>query len=427
MIKKITMMLALVALMAAPAFASVQNVKVGGDLATTSILRDGFDFNNGRQNEIAAQTRLKVSADMTDNVSSTISLTNEKLWGDSTASAVNLEAAYVTMKELLYSSLTVTVGRQPLAYGNQLIVGNSSGSAFAQPIGDLLYATGFDAVKAVLSYDALTVDVFAARVNNGVPNTVDNNINGTHDNQNLYGINANYKFGDKMSTVVEGYTFARMNDNVLKSENTYVPGLRVSTNPIEGLNLQLEGAYQFGTINNANVLADQMTDRRHAYAIQGGANYALPVLKDMKPVVGAQYTLLSGNKAENGPDVHKEGKAWDPMFENQNSGRIFDAVIVNSNRQLSTLSLEVTPINDLTAKASWNALWLAQKQNYVSGSANSNKYLGSEADLDLTYAYTEDVKFGVSAGYFATGKNFLVGSTGNNNASQLLSSVSVAF
>ncbi len=141
MIKKITMMLALVALMAAPAFASVQNVKVSGSLATTSVIRKGFDLGAGAgaltaQNIVATTTSLGVAADLTDNVSTNVKLTNEGAWGlqgaavDSNAASANntlyVDAAYVTMKELLYSPLTVTIGRQTLAYGNQFLVGYNS-------------------------------------------------------------------------------------------------------------------------------------------------------------------------------------------------------------------------------------------------------------------------------------------------------------
>jgi hypothetical protein len=62
--------------------------------------------------------------------------------------------------------------------------------------------------------------------------------------------------------------------------------------------------------------------------------------------------------------------------------------------------------------------------SYDMGVKRSNK-LGNEVDLDLTYAYTEDVKFGVSGGMFFAGTKI---SNGNNDiAKQLLSSVSVAF
>ena len=440
MIKKITLAVAMVALMALPAFAAVQNVKVGGDIVTTSVLRTNFDTGKafsgtpavaavGKQNEILTQTRLNVDADLTDNVSSKVGLLNERFWGVTTGASadnqnITLETAYVTMKEFLYSPLSLTVGRQPLKYGNELIIGNSSAAtAFDHKAGDLKYATNFDAIKAVLSYNPLTIDMFASRISNGT--TVLDSENGTHDNINLFGINANYKLGDKMSTVVEGYMFAKTDDSTTvgtsnAKESTYVPGLRVSTNPIEGLNVQLEGAYELGKVAAAG---SSRLDNRNAFALQGGMNYALPVLKDMKPVLSAQYTYLSGvaDKAATGSSA----KNWDSMFENQDNGRIFKAILPNSGIQKAVLGAEITPMKDLTSKASVTGIW-----NVTKNTVNSSKYDGAEADLDLTYAYTEDVKLGLSAGYFMTGKaypTYTTAETQRDNASQLLSSVSVAF
>ncbi len=440
--KKFMLAVAMLALVAAPAFASVQNVKVSGAITTTSFIRNDFNTNTSRDrvNEILGQTTLDVSADLTDNVSTKIGLFNERYWGnqqtvaDQSNAGVDIETAYVTMKELLYSPLTLTVGRQPLVYGNQLVIGSNTSTKNAVAAwGDTTLQGNFDAIKAVLSYDPLTVDLFASRINNRgtVLGAAATDI---HDNVNLYGINANYKFGDKMSTVVEAYTFLKQNDmttvTLNKSTSTYVPGLRVSTNPIEGLNVQLEGAYQMGKVLNSAVTNTTM-DNRAAYAFQGFMNYALPVAKSYKPVVSGGFTYLSGSKMNS-----TKTTGWDQMFINQNCGRIFHAKSLDlTNAQIVTVAGEMTPMQDVTTKLSWNGLWLAQKSAYNSTTtfrANSSKYLGSELDLDVTYAYTEDVKFGLSAGAFLTGKNAvnadgLADGLNNKNATQLLTSVSVAF
>jgi hypothetical protein len=114
------------------------------------------------------------------------------------------------------------------------------------------------------------------------------------------------------------------------------------------------------------------------------------------------------------------------MFEDQNGGRIFDTITdSNTNSQLAVVSAEISPLKDLTAVFSWNGLWRAEKAEYVAGSVNSNKHIGCEADMDLAYAYTEDVTLGMSAGYFMTGKEYVT--PNNKNASQLLTSVNVLF
>ncbi len=416
--KKLMLAIAMLALVAAPAFASVQNVKVGGDLKTTSVIRNNFTSagitsgaSQDSQSVILSQVGLNVQADLTDNVSTFIRLSNERLWGTTDVTGnngnVNLDDAYVTMKEMLYAPMTVTIGRQPLSYGNKFLIGDGDLTTNISDVSDLTGGVNFDAIKAVLSYDPLTVDVFAAKI---AANTTTANGN---DDENLYGINANYKIGDSMNTVVEAYTFAKMDKTTTTAPNTktqklYVPGLRVSTNPIEGLNVQLEGAYEVG-----NTTANKTV---RAYGLQGMVNYALPVMKDMKPVLSAGYTYLSGD--ENTYD--NKGKAFDSLYEDQNTGRIFDTLGVStSNVKIASLALEVTPVQDVMTKLSlYN---LSQVKNDVS----SDKKIGNEIDLDVTYAYTEDVKFGVSAGLYVPGKNH--GSSEQDNASQLLSSVSVLF
>jgi hypothetical protein len=92
MTRKIILAIALVALMAAPAFAAVQNVKVSGDIDSTFVHRADFDFGAGadeseRQSVFITQTRLRVDADLSDNVSATIALINERSWGDTDGEA----------------------------------------------------------------------------------------------------------------------------------------------------------------------------------------------------------------------------------------------------------------------------------------------------------------------------------------------------
>ena len=438
MIKKMMLAVAALALVATPSFAAVQNVKVGGGLKTTSVIRSNFNENaqRGSLNEILSQVNLNVGADLTDNVSTYISLANERIWGDNDATNTdfNLDAAYVTMKEMLYAPLTVTVGRQPLYYGNGLII--ADGDAYsdftaASGISDLTGGVNFDAIKAVLSYDALTIDMIASRVTN---NTTGESVTATRDNVNLYGVNANYKVGDSKDSVIEAYTFVKIDNGTDargaggepkgKTETVYVPGLRLSSNPIEGVHAQIEGAYQFGQYNDADAKASQSL--KGAYALQAKVDYALPMMDDMKPSLGLAYTYLSGDPDTT--DNSKNRRGWDAMFGDQNAGRIFYSEGLGvTNAQVAQASLELTPVQDVMTKFSVNGLWLAEKQVFsgVAPTKNSSKYMGTEVDLDVTYAYTEDVKLGMSAGYFVRGKNYVT--PDNKDASQLLTSVSVLF
>jgi len=409
--RKIMLAVAFVALVAAPAFAAVQNVKVGGDLKTTSVIRKNITgvpsnatTSTKSQNVVLSQLGLNVEADLTDNVSTSFRFLNERVWGDTSVTnggSVVVDTAYVTLKEFLYAPLTVTIGRQPLVYGNALIVGDGDGTGAVAAVADITGGINFDAVKAVLDYDPLTIDIFAAKANEDI-----NMAQNDDDDTDLYGINANLKVGGDMNVVLEGYLFAKMDRNStstaqVETEKVYVPGLRVSLNPYEGLNLQAEAAYQTGSTAANETLG--------AYAFQTMASFALPVLKDISPVLSASYTYLSGDKNGTGDN----NSAWDSMYYDQNAGRIFYNVYSFSDLKLASVALEATPMEDVTAKLSLYSLQEAK------GTSNER---GNEVDLDVSYAYTEDVTLGVSAGMF---NSKVLGQ--DDTATQLLSSVKVVF
>ncbi|MCK9431198.1 MAG: hypothetical protein M0R17_14605, partial [Candidatus Omnitrophica bacterium] len=115
--------LALVAGLAfSPAYAEVQNVKVSGDITMSGVARRHFGLSNTnlddksvlKQNFIMTQTRVRVDADLTDNVTATVRLLNERIWNGqndtnssgSNSTEIDLDLAYVTLKEFLYSPLT---------------------------------------------------------------------------------------------------------------------------------------------------------------------------------------------------------------------------------------------------------------------------------------------------------------------------------
>ena len=173
------------------AYAGVQNIKVSGDINAIGIIRDDFDLgygyptggsapvpsgaNGSHQRLFADQVRLRVDADLTDNVSATVRLLQERGWGNTSGNVagttmaannqnntnnlgINLDLAYVTLKEFLYSPLTMTIGRQDMAFGNKMIIGNGSqlanGAADYNNLpNDLSINKAFDAIRATLNYD----------------------------------------------------------------------------------------------------------------------------------------------------------------------------------------------------------------------------------------------------------------------------------
>jgi hypothetical protein len=196
---------ALMVVCASPAFAAIQNVKVSGDITTTFVDRNDFDLGTTlgsegtvtsnsfepvglrKQNVFITQTRLRVDADLSDNVSTTVGLINERAWngengsnstlssGSQTLSGgsgstdaldtnVQLYLASVTLREFLYSPLTLQIGRQTFNYGNGLImagggVGNQATGNLQYVAQDLTERTSYDGVTATLDYKPLTISM----------------------------------------------------------------------------------------------------------------------------------------------------------------------------------------------------------------------------------------------------------------------------
>lgn len=499
MLRKLTLAIAAVALLASPAFAAVQNVKVSGKIDSSYIYRDRFDLGSGvgendeRRNQSFAmtQTQLRVDADLSDNVQTVIQLLNERAWGGSSRTStvtddngddadisynnnhIDLNLAYVTLREFLYSPLTLVVGRQILHYGNGFVVGdggpNNSGSdAIGAFAGDYTLATAHDAVRAILDYKPLTIDVFVSKEDsNSLAGNSDQN-----DDVDLFGVNANYQLGDDMNSVVEAYFFGKINRSSntatssprAKTDKIYVPGLRASTNPISGLNLQVEAALQRG-VRTLNSGSSVVNEPREAFGAQAIVNYQVKQedVEKYKPVMQGVYTYVSGDSNPTDSDITHPNAAsdetfngWDPMFESQASGKIYNALFNLTNAHIVELSAAVTPIEDVTAKLSWTQLWadkslgrqcgstsglatdctfLVQPDNSsVNATANqstavtSNLGLGQEIDADLTYNYTEDVVFGLSLGVFFPGDAFAETSlVSRKSASQAIAHVGVTF
>src|SRR3989338_7603632 len=278
--------LALALCITASAYAETQSVKVSGDLTMRGIFRDQYDY-QGAPTE--AETRVgitsanrswfmsvaevEVDADLTDNVQTVIRLVNQRDWNVYTKNVssdttlipngfggytenndefdVVVDLAYVTLKDFIYSPLTLTIGRQDLWFGRGFVIGRNQqnpGRDTGSLTGNLsapeyTAIESFDAVKAVLDYDPWTITSIYSKIFEGAIQA--------NDDVDLYGVNVGYKF-DSYKAEAEGYWFFKNDDMVdrwgaIKSDNdVHTLGLRGSFDPIDVLTIALEGAYQGG-------------------------------------------------------------------------------------------------------------------------------------------------------------------------------------
>ena len=480
------------------AYAEVQNVKVSGDITVKGVARNDFDLaktsrygvmlntnNEDKDRDMLSITRVRVDADLTDNVSTTVRLLNERNWngnsrttglantniGLNTATNTNeneidLDLAYVSLKEFLYSPLSLTVGRQELHFGNDLIVGDSDTNIYSSLTqlseGDLSARKAFDAVRATLDYNPLVLDLIYAKVQEGATNL--------NDDVTLGGLNASYALNK--NTTLEGYLFSKVkgvnaaavynNDaagtqgwggtaavNVLDSANfkdksdiVNVLGVRAVDKSVKNLTLDGQLAWQFGRYNpkfdaNARYDASSLpgskarTTKRDAWAAQLSAAYDLKdvsMLSKYSPVISGSYSYLSGANRDETKD--RAYKGWDPMFENQTQGHIINAIFANTNMHRAGLSAKAKLTDDITGNIDYVGAWFAKRYpervqrlatlsgvygNLAQVAAGGNSgyrflmgsgsYIGQEIDATLTYDYTEDVQFSLMGGVFLVGNN----------------------
>lgn len=454
--------LAVAVLAAVPAFASVQNVKVGGSIDSTWLHRENFDLGINAigdevQDAFVTQTMLTVDADLTDNVATSVCLINERAWSekDTTNSDIDVHMAFVTLREMLYSPLTVVVGRQAFHYGNSFIV-DSSGTNNSAPADsginniaeDLTKQTALDAVRLIFDYEPLSLELLFAKVSENSGTL----LNDDRDDVDLYGANATYELGDSFNTQVEAYFFAKVDKSTSgnatgtacgggtgaapcgsKSDTVYVPGLRASTTPIEGLNVQAELAWQRGNRVAATSVAANRQDneKRDAIGAEFLANYKVPVLEEYHPVAQYVYVHVSGDsnpddRAYSSQSSTNKYTGWDPMFENQSGGTIYNSIFNLTNLNVHIVSLQANPIEDVTTKVSWTGLWLDKELEADDGTVafelvqpdgtatsglshnGGEKDIGYEVDFEALYDYTEDVQIGLNLGWFVPGDLFTV-------------------
>lgn len=478
-----------VGLIALPAFAEVQNVKVSGSIDSKMINRMQYDFASGNSGSghvatsykdnstwFMTTTKIQVDADLTDNVSTCVRLLNERDWDAETASTtdVNLDLSYVTLKEMFYAPLTLKVGRQELAFGNGLVVAvngtndsvssnvaNQSSVAdtnVAKAAGDIAAAdlsqdAAFDAIRATLDYSPLVVDLVYAKISAGDVWVSTSAAEGTRDDIDLTGINAAYKFDDQKNSEIEAYVFAKYDksdaDGVVPVEDkVYTWGLRGSMEPMAKLVVDAEIAYQNGDYAD---LANNRTIDRKAWACDVGGVLAIDM--DWTPKVGARYSYRSGQEtpgADANVDVSvntSEYKGWSTMFEGQSHGLIANKIFdgdndgVDSNSHIINVNASIVPVQDMTVAVDYYHYILAEKfaststagslldarylNNGIGYEVKGKRELGDEIDLSLAYDYTEDVKLGVTAGFFLPGAAFQ--STNDNMASTVMADVAVSF
>ena len=438
----------------APSFAAVESVKVGGDITIKGIFRDGTFFTTDypAQDFIYSGVRVYVTADLTDNIQAMIRLINERDFGNDYLREVEgsmvLDLGYIKVKDILAPGLTLTVGRQEIQLGNGLVVGSRyraldyAGAELGTAAIDLGQQKAFDAIRADYEFATVPIDItlFKAKIAETYglirpTNDAINFINGlgilpmliptlpSFNDVDLYGLNM--KYTADMFTVEPYFVYAGMAHADL---DIMTGGVRGTINPTDALAIDLEIAKQFGSADYI-MGADSDFD-----GMAGTLGLTYKFDANMQPVVNFGFSYFSGWDG-NGQDI----ETWIPVFPSNVASRIgslayltlFPAgegiattAIGSGTNGLQAINLGCTI--QPTEKIGVGLQWYYLTADETMGGADDS--LGNEIDLSVSYAYTEDLSFGLDFGYLMVGDN-IDDSFGINsdNPWQVIGTMKVAF
>jgi hypothetical protein len=450
---------------AVPSVAEVQNVRVGGDVTVRAFHRENLDLrddgisntsrNLDRDDFLMTTMGLDVAADLTENVSAFIRLANERDWNvDSTSSGdIDFSQAYVTLKELLLTPLTLRIGTQPIVWGRGFVLGSNllpsillgggnDRNAAITP-NEFTDFTAFDAIRATLDLSGiagvgtpLTADYVFIRVD-------ENNV-GAADDINMQGVNFSANFdAAEVETYYLNYrdksAATSINDNQ-GSVNTL--GVRGSAQPIAGSYLYGELAYQFGkrVTDLEGILPPGGSHQ--AWAANLGADYTFGDVA-MKPKIGGEWRYYSGknqNGAVSGWRALAPGYFRTALREFQTRSTVTgfypndQTGVTSSQTNQHELGLYggFKPLEDLNVdqRLAWFVLAVgAIPPTSPATAAKRSSFVGTEWDTVVTYDYTDDVQLGLIYGLFLPGSVFVDGGDvgGRATAQELITSVSVKF
>ena len=486
---KVLCVFVLVFAVSAIAYAETQSVKVSGDITMRTFARNNYDLDNddiepitgGASTDWAtyllSTAEVQIDADLTDNVSGVIRLVNQRVWGSGpynnvagelgalnvpfvdqviarpiapgTAAAfdVQVDLAYIELKEFLYSPLTLRIGRQDLWFGKGFIIGNAltdpNASLFPQ---EYTAIKSFDAVRATLDYDPWTIDAVFAKIIEGSRRA--------DDDMNLWGVNVGYIF-DVYNAEAEVYWFYKQDRmtgtavaqpprasvrNGADSNDVHTIGTRGSFDPIEDWTIAGELAYQAGSFVGIN--AQQERRKRGGWAAD--ASLECRYWQDQfawRPVAAVEYVFYSGEENIGNRNVWTDGtyNGWDPMFRGKfdTAIREFQNVFygtamasspsyTNQHQMLVRGTLE--PTDSLTFEALFGYFWLAEPwaEKTQWQNQNTKKDIGAEVDLRLTWDYTEDVSFDLLTGWFFPSGGHYAGNA-DDVATDIVGTVKLSF
>jgi len=410
--------------MTIPAFAELQNVKVGGSLRIrANWYFEGTTFDKDLQNDtlyVEQRTKVNVSADFTDDVHAFIELDHYGNWGDyfrgldseglltgadgtsntfssynldrgipsvsSTDNYVNLYQAYVEMKDAWGAPIDIKIGRSEMQHGDEFLVGNNDTSSNFRGL-------SFDGIWLKYNNDKFNVQGFVTRV-------MQDESGQSSGDADFMGVYGSYTGIENMS--IDGYYYYYHAQNgpttsSFQTDNTHIHtlGLRFAGNAAK-FDWALNGAYQFGDSGVRTVNVD-------AFAVQGSLGYTFDVKTQPHLFIdGAYYDGANTDSNGNVTDA-----AFNRLFSDHEYSEFLDATDMSNFWTIGGgVSAQVTE--------KINIKGLVHYYQVVEDFGASDDDLGLEVEAIARYNYSEDLYFEAGYAHFFTGDSPVL-SPGDDN------------
>ncbi len=165
-----------------------------------------------------------------------------------------------------------------------------------------------------------------------------------------------------------------------------------------GLDFEVEGAAQVGTVGRGDVAASMFTTN---------VGYTLPVPR-MSPRVYAEFDYASGDRKRGGAVG-----TFNPLFPNNHSYLGYIDYIGRQNIVSPSAGVALSPVRDLTLSLQQYVFWRASERDalynksgtvFRPGSGTTARYVGAEIDLLANYDFTRHLLGYVGYSHFFPGE-----------------------
>ncbi|MCK5863220.1 MAG: alginate export family protein [Candidatus Hydrogenedentes bacterium] len=399
-----------VALVSVTAVAELQSVQVGGQIRIRGNYMNLDSL--GASSFVEQRSSVNVLADFTQDVSMFIELDNYNAWGYTNpdipftswylcgndfrggTNDIYMYQAYIEVRNMWDSRVTMRVGRQEISLGNEFLIG-------VNDVSSLFYGRPFDALRLTYGNDEFSVDAIAVKL-------TENFGDFGKEDADLYILYSSYMGIENV--VLDAYwMYVRDDDGVVGQVlldagdiDLHTLGLR-GAGTIGAFDFEVEAAYQLGNVEDVRNPWFRLFDRRadvdiDEFAVNAELGYTFDT--SMQPRIFAHFAYFGGGNPDDSWWSNDRTLPFSRMYSNVQYSEFLDDW-TGSNGALSNVfvyGLGVQAQMSETVGMKLVASYLEADE--ALNRCNDDTTLGWEIGLYGDYAYSEDLIFRVGYAHF---------------------------